>query len=84
MMRGCSWTGAYPRLRGGTEARDALSGDEVGLSPPARGNRTGSACLDRRRGPIPACAGEPWAFRIGRCPDWAYPRLRGGTMSLTV
>ena len=71
---------AYPRPRGGApEATESPSAEE-GLSPPARGSRTGSAIPQRVRGPIPARAGEPIAVLtpFGFC--WAYPRPRGGAI----
>ena len=52
-----------------------------GLSPLARGNRGADAKKVRRRGPIPARAGEPADLqRLDRV-DGAYPRSRGGTVS---
>ncbi len=69
----------YPRVRGGTVSDGRPMGEEVGLSPRARGNlfRTLYSSLPSRS--IPACAGEPAlrALRFDRLP--VYPRVRGGT-----
>ena len=57
----------YPRVCGGTWARDPAYIDAHGLSPRVRGNRD----LGRKVGAflrsIPACAGEPYAgWMVGR------------------
>ena len=50
----------------------------TGLSPRTRGSPAGDHPRERRRGPIPADAGEPRICGI-RCREvWAYPRGRGG------
>ena len=54
---------AYPRVCGATDYPGALELAYKGLSPRVRGNRplrSGYVCL---HGPIPACAGQPAAFR---------------------
>ena len=53
----------------------------IGLSPRVRGNPLADVSTPRRRGSIPACAGEPLAgMRTGG--SWAvYPRVCGGTVS---
>ncbi len=51
--------GAYPRERGGTPMSRVDRGQAQGLSPRARGNLSFGSPWRRRRGPIPASAGEP-------------------------
>ena len=75
-MRICE---VYPRVCGGTRKTAAAPIAPAGLSPRVRGNP-----LVRRRSPafrrsIPACAGEPPAFRIRWTPFPVYPRVCGGT-----
>ena len=55
------WT-VYPRVCGG--AGDAVAGDarQAGLSPRVRGSHHHGHAVRRRRGSIPACAGEPLTF----------------------
>ena len=67
-------------MRGGTAVVRPKGWGDVGLSPLARGNRAGGRQVCDCRGPIPACAGEPWRPRLGGVPRRAYPRLRGGTL----
>ena len=50
-----------------------------GLSPPTRGNQSGSSPASRRRRSIPAHAGEPWAPEHSARRRKVYPRPRGGT-----
>ena len=72
----------YPRVRGGTPdlMRPALALN--GLSPRARGNPRFYGSQARRRGSIPACAGEPGDHPIiPRCVQ-VYPRVRGGTAAV--
>ena len=49
----------YPRVRGGTRAKDALLVIDDGLSPRARGNPRMVLEVRACDGSIPACAGEP-------------------------
>ena len=70
---------AYPRMRGGTCSRSAAVSALLGLSPHARGNRTGIVWAGNGDGPIPACAGEPKGPKRRGPQAWAYPRMRGGT-----
>ena len=51
----------------------------LGLSPPTRGNRDGGARRARRRGSIPAHAGEPRPIPRSGIQATVYPRPRGGT-----
>ena len=76
--------GVYPRVCGGT--RQQLGGGfaDRGLSPRVRGNRRRAANSGRRRGSIPACAGEPIPFRTSSTRLWVYPRVCGGTGSFVM
>ena len=69
----------YPRPRGGTlTVRDA-GRRRWGLSPPTRGNRIHYQRHCKRRGSIPAHAGEPTVNTAVQSSAWVYPRPRGGT-----
>ena len=70
---------AYPRSRGGTIDRPAVSTLFVGLSPLTRGNPIITLAITRRPGPIPAHAGEPCSCVCSLALPRAYPRSRGGT-----
>ena len=69
----------YPRPRGGTSGKGARTNPEEGLSPPTRGNQSCQAVGARRRGSIPAHAGEPESEPKPALVDRVYPRPRGGT-----
>ena len=72
----------YPRVCGGTAAVARCWRKCQGLSPRVRGNRGVVPLPMRRRGSIPACAGEP-ATAGHASPDLGvYPRVCGGTSSL--
>ena len=49
-----------------------------------RGNLSGSATARRRKGSIPACAGEPLLRQFGRRIHLVYPRVCGGTLAAPV
>ena len=69
----------YPRVCGGTDARNPLVNLADGLSPRMRGNRQCQSAGQGRRGAIPAYAGEPLAgWRRGHR-SAVYPRVCGGT-----
>ena len=70
---------AYPRSRGATAGHPARRARSAGLSPLARGNRPSHRRRARRRGPIPARAGQPIATATHKSEDRAYPRSRGAT-----
>ncbi len=70
---------AYPRMRGGTDHKNGIRGDNRGLSPHARGNRSYRIHARIGSGPIPACAGEPCDGLTAVYEAGAYPRMRGGT-----
>ena len=72
-------TTVYPRVCGGTPARNRSGRAAIGLSPRVRGNRylAGTSCITERS--IPACAGEPgWQWRSAGAAR-VYPRVCGGT-----
>ena len=75
---------AYPRSRGGTSYAFVVAHALEGLSPLARGNQLDLAGFWSCKGPIPARAGEPKCWE----PLWphlgAYPRSRGGTVTLAI
>ncbi len=54
---------AYPRMRGGTTASKRSRFKRAGLSPHARGNPELEKQAESMKGPIPACAGEPYVRR---------------------
>ena len=70
----------YPRPRGGTPNRLSLGSRPRGLSPPTRGNHQRVGCPRRRRGSIPAHAGEPAMPSSTAAAASVYPRPRGGTL----
>ena len=74
---GCD--GAYPRSRGATGSRTRCGSSTWGLSPLARGNRTGDRKHAIPPGPIPARAGQPLSSSRMLGASWAYPRSRGAT-----
>ena len=69
----------YPRVCGGTGAREANAGRRWGLSPRVRGNLRMTTAENPLLGSIPACAGEPWTFTARRMEGEVYPRVCGGT-----
>ncbi len=73
---------AYPRMRGGTAVLFLTNRRFWGPSPHARGNPSGRVRFRAFYGPIPACAGEPKKWPVCPCRSGAYPRMRGGTISI--
>ena len=76
--------GVYPRVCGGTVRPIRFEAPSGGLSPRVRGNPAGEGRAVQRGGSIPACAGEP--SRSGM-PPWVarvYPRVCGGTRSVST
>ena len=71
--------GVYPRVCGGTEFGTDTHSVLQGLSPRVRGNPAGGGCVIAARRSIPACAGEPEAFRRRGDSAGVYPRVCGGT-----
>ena len=64
---------------GGTESTTASRHGPQGLSPRVRGNRHRPRAAAAASSSIPACAGEPAAFRLARARARVYPRVCGGT-----
>ena len=64
---------------GGTRYRADVSVAVSGLSPRVRGNPGYHADLERYRGSIPACAGEPPLQDLYVPNAMVYPRVCGGT-----
>ena len=75
-----SLMGAYPRVCGATVQTQTEYSANPGLSPRVRGNRRFDLHPPRNRGPIPACAGQPARWRVGRIGQGAYPRVCGATL----
>ena len=69
---------AYPRGRGGAGRTSRPEAAFPGLSPRTRGSPQDPSPYRVPRGPIPADAGEPCAWRAAGCAPRAYPRGRGG------
>ena len=73
----------YPRVCGGTRPSGVPAKSGEGLSPRVRGNRR---TVPRRRlppGSIPACAGEPQLNAGLSVVQVVYPRVCGGTTSVS-
>ena len=79
-IAGPSGGGVYPRVCGGTLVAQRVGAFVQGLSPRVRGNRFVPDHQPRRRGSIPACAGEPRGQSAMRLPPRVYPRVCGGTL----
>ena len=69
----------YPRACGGTTAERLVIGQGHGLSPRVRGNPPPQCASYGARRSIPARAGEPPCYRVGRRQKRVYPRACGGT-----
>ena len=69
----------YPRVCGGTQVGRVVTLTGGGLSPRVRGNPDGRKVRHRRRGSIPACAGEPSVCATAGLRRKVYPRVCGGT-----
>ena len=74
----------YPRVCGGTTAPRWTPMPPQGLSPRVRGNPVVSSPRVRRRGSIPACAGEPMRATPPTGRRKVYPRVCGGTAALAA
>ena len=70
----------YPRVCGGTDEGEFVTGCYNGLSPRVRGNLARECQCDARFRSIPACAGEPEGRNRGRVHRAVYPRVCGGTL----
>ena len=73
----------YPRVCGGTIKRLAAVLLVEGLSPRVRGNPSVVPVSLSAARSIPACAGEPPIWGRGGGGGGVYPRVCGGTHSLT-
>ncbi len=73
----------YPRVCGGTFGGFTDSRFRMGLSPRVRGNLIRWLPAGRRVGSIPACAGEPRSRLVVGDTLEVYPRVCGGTASMT-
>ena len=71
--------GVYPRPRGGTFGGDGRGDEELGLSPPTRGNLSHTLRNHGEQRSIPAHAGEPEPNLPQLTATGVYPRPRGGT-----
>ena len=80
--------GVYPRVCGGALAAAKEAGILTGLSPRVRGSRLRTqerrAGHLRRRGSIPACAGEPPTGCRPASSGGVYPRVCGGACRSTM
>ena len=76
---GCSGSGVYPRVCGGTCAAPKGRTAMPGLSPRVRGNPLGALERAFLAGSIPACAGEPSRCSRSSRATRVYPRVCGGT-----
>ena len=79
--RTCRSRWVYPRVCGGTAQFSSDPSSVSGLSPRVRGNPDRIRRRARRRGSIPACAGEPRGPFVESGPHRVYPRVCGGTPS---
>ena len=76
--------GVYPRVCGGTRLPPQVRTISPGLSPRVRGNRDELGEGAVRAGSIPACAGEPSRCGGPSPPTRVYPRVCGGTASISI
>ena len=82
-VRGDQEQRVYPRVCGGTPVIIVGGGRSIGLSPRVRGNPDVVAVAPNAHGSIPACAGEPRGGTIRQRMPEVYPRVCGGTPSLS-
>ena len=73
----------YPRVCGGTPLGTGGPVLESGLSPRVRGNLRDAVGQPVELRSIPACAGEPPSSRLLPWPAAVYPRVCGGTSTVT-
>ena len=74
----------YPRVCGGTPSEGCPLGWRRGLSPRVRGNHSGRPHPWRYLRSIPACAGEPSPLSLVTSTTTVYPRVCGGTCSVSA
>ena len=77
----CRHPRAYPRVCGATRLSQKILRRILGLSPRVRGNPRLCIAPWKRKGPIPACAGQPLIFGLWMNLHWAYPRVCGATLA---
>ena len=82
--RPCIVHSVYPRVCGGTRRPPTSTAPLRGLSPRVRGNQCSRRGKRARRRSIPACAGEPASQDGVRRLPAVYPRVCGGTASLSA
>ena len=68
---------------GGTAVLRVATLCQSGLSPRVRGNRPAHLCRYGRAGSIPACAGEPQNLMATISEVTVYPRVCGGTETVS-
>ena len=79
------WVGAvYPRVDGGTLLYKERAVNGEGLSPRGRGNRLKQVVAGDDERSIPAWTGEPVQAPVEATDPKVYPRVDGGTPSLTL
>ena len=74
----------YPRVCGGTRRHQPYTTRSTGLSPRVRGNREHEPRRQLRHRSIPACAGEPGDATHRGTRQAVYPRVCGGTWTVTI
>ncbi len=74
----------YPRVCGGTCLHGAKQDRVDGLSPRVRGNLIQPCRANTGARSIPACAGEPAGGVAYGAPGEVYPRVCGGTASMSL
>ena len=74
----------YPRVGGGTFTRLISVHWSHGLSPRGRGNRCSDLKHRLTKRSIPAWAGEPSSIRLRPRTRTVYPRVGGGTDSIST
>ena len=79
MVGSSSMMAVYPRVCGGTVPTYYPLGEDTGLSPRVRGNRTSGRFSEISIRSIPACAGEPTMLSRSPAVYTVYPRVCGGT-----
>ena len=76
--------GVYPRVYGGTPIPSCVGWVVGGLSPRVRGNHGPNRRYAKMARSIPACTGEPCRKSPTRRRRRVYPRVYGGTLSISL
>ena len=71
------WHEVYPRVYGGTDMGQMSHRISKGLSPRVRGNHSATSGFMFIPRSIPACTGEPHAYRRNARTLWVYPACTG-------